>query len=116
MLFRSWENIRQDVKEAGLNIDDVTLHTLRHTCLTRLAQGGMGLLQLQQWAGHSDPKITADRYVHLRPNDLVGGLDILESSNGGTAPIQASDPNSPVSGSFTDAGANRANPGASYLN
>lgn len=111
-----WENIRQDVKEAGLNIDDVTLHTLRHTCLTRLAQGGMGLLQLQQWAGHSDPKITADRYVHLRPNDLVGGLDILESSNGGTAPIQAFDPNSPVSGSFTDTGANRANPGASYLN
>ncbi|MCR5870648.1 MULTISPECIES: tyrosine-type recombinase/integrase [unclassified Sphingomonas] len=111
-----WDNIREDVKAAGFSIDDVTLHTLRHTCLTRLAQGGMGLLQLQQWAGHSDPKITADRYVHLRPNDLVGGLDILESSNGGTAPIRASDPDSPANVTFTDTGAKRANPGTSYLN
>jgi hypothetical protein len=76
----------------------------------------MGLLQLQQWAGHSDPKITADRYVHLRPSDLVAGLDILESSNGGTAPIQTRDGNSPVSVTFTDTGANRGNPGAPYLN
>lgn len=111
-----WDNIREDVKAAGFNIDDVTLHTLRHTCLTRLAQGGMGLLQLQQWAGHSDPKITADRYVHLRPSDLVAGLDILESSNGGTAPTQTRDGNSPVSVTFTDTGANRGNPGAPLLN
>lgn len=73
-----WSNIRDDLAALGFDISDVTLHTLRHTCLTRLAQGGMELLRLQKWAGHSDPKITAERYVHLRADDLVAGLDILQ--------------------------------------
>jgi integrase len=76
-----WDNIREDLKRLGVDIEDVTLHTLRHTCLTRLARGGMDLLRLQQWAGHSDPKITAERYVHLTPGNLTGGLDILSPSN-----------------------------------
>jgi integrase len=78
-----WSNIRDDLKDLAFDIDDVTLHTLRHTCLSRLAQGGMELLRLQKWAGHSDPKISAERYVHLRSDDLLGGLDILEGLNGG---------------------------------
>jgi integrase len=82
-----WSNIRDDLAALGMDIADVTLHTLRHTCLTRLAQGGMELLRLQKWAGHSDPKITAERYVHLRVDDLVSGVDILQGSNGGTPAI-----------------------------
>lgn len=77
-----WNNIRDDLDALGADIQDVTLHTLRHTCLTRLAQGGLDLLRLQMWAGHSDPKITAERYIHLRPAQLVGGLSILQNSNG----------------------------------
>ena len=69
-----WSIIRKDVG----GMDDITLHTLRHTALTRLAQGGMDLLRLQKWAGHSDPRITAERYTHLQPSDLDGGLAILE--------------------------------------
>lgn len=78
-----WSNIREDLAKLGFDIGDVTLHTLRHTCLSRLAQGGMDLIRLQIWAGHSDPKITAERYIHLRPVDLLGGLNILQGSNGG---------------------------------
>lgn len=100
-----WSNIRDDMARLGFDLSDVTLHTLRHTCLTRLAQGGMELLRLQKWAGHSDPKITAERYVHLRPNDLLGGLDILQGSNG-------SNPASPI---FTEATAKRAAIGAPTL-
>jgi integrase len=110
-----WDNIREDLKKAGLNIDDVTLHTLRHTALTRLAQGGMGLLQLQKWAGHSDPKITADRYTHLQPGDLLGGLDIL-SSNPSLVPSQRADPFVPAKGTVTLAGANRAEAATPLLN
>lgn len=76
-----WSNIKEDVLALGGDISDVTLHTLRHTCLTRLAQGGLDLLRLQIWAGHSDPKITAERYIHLRPAQLVSGLDILQNQN-----------------------------------
>ncbi|WP_176141544.1 tyrosine-type recombinase/integrase [Sphingopyxis flava] len=93
-----WGNIKDDLAELGFNLSDVTLHTMRHTCLTRLAQGGMDLLRLQMWAGHSDPKITVDRYLHLRPAQLLGGLDILQNSN---------DTNH-VMGNITLAGANRA--------
>lgn len=76
-LFRE---LRADVtEETGMDLSDVTLHTIRHTTLTRLAQGGMELARLQVWAGHSDPKITADRYVHLIPSDLDRGLDILDA-------------------------------------
>lgn len=101
-----WSNIRDDLAASGFDISDVTLHTLRHTCLTRLAQGGMELLRLQKWAGHSDPKITADRYVHLRTDDLIGGLDILQGPNGGNPDIVT----------FTTPAAKRAGSGAARLN
>lgn len=39
------------------------LHTLRHTCLTRLASAGWSAPQLQQFAGHSSLAVT-QRYVH----------------------------------------------------
>lgn len=71
--WRLWDQARGE-----LGLQDVTLHTLRHTALTRLAQGGMDLIRLQKWAGHSDPRITAERYTHLVAADLLGGLDILE--------------------------------------
>lgn len=72
---------REDVeRETGMDLSGVTIHTIRHTVLTRLAQGGMDLARLQEWAGHSDPKITAERYLHLMPSDLDKGLAILASS------------------------------------
>lgn len=89
-----WDNIREDLAKRGVDISDVTLHTLRHTCLTRLAEGDeangvppMDLLRLQMWAGHSDPKITAGRYAHLRVDHLIRGLDILQGSSGGNPAI-----------------------------
>jgi integrase len=39
------------------------VHTLRHTCLTRLASQGWSGPQLQAWGGHSD-LATTQRYVH----------------------------------------------------
>lgn len=76
-----WDNIRQDCKAQGVNIDDVGLHTLRHTCLTRLARSGtLDLLRLSIWAGHSDVSITASRYTHMMTQDLLGGLQALQSN------------------------------------
>jgi len=75
-----WSNIREDVKALGGNIDDVGLHTLRHTCITRLALGGMELQRLSMWAGHSDVSITAKRYSHLNAQALLGGVALLGSN------------------------------------
>ena len=62
---------------------DVTLHTLRHTCASRLVQGGMDLYQVKEWLGHSSITVT-QRYAHLSPTNLVTGLAILQGAH---API-----------------------------
>ena len=111
-----FRQIREDVmRETGMDVSDVSLHTIRHTVLTRLARGGMDLARLQQWAGHSDPKITAERYLHLIPSDLVAGLAIL--GTGGTPDdTKARDRTKHVSVPNTLTGANGANAGTARLN
>lgn len=75
-----WDTIRDDVREqTKLNIDDVKLHTLRHTCLTRLLRGGLPLHKVSIWAGHSNIKITLERYAKVNVGDLLDGLDILDA-------------------------------------
>jgi integrase len=76
-----WDTIRDDVREQNptLNIDDVKLHTLRHTCLTRLLRGGLPLHKVSIWAGHANVKITLERYAKVNVGDLLDGLDILDA-------------------------------------
>jgi integrase len=107
-----FNQVKEDVmRETGMDLSDVTLHTIRHTTLTRLAQGGMDLARLQEWAGHSDPKITAERYLHLIPNDLVRGLDILAGTNGTQETIRYGSGNKPGNVSVTRRGGKGATPG-----
>ena len=60
--------------KAGL--PDVSLHILRHTCASRLVQGGMDLYRVKQWLGHSTIQVT-ERYAHLASSNLTEGADIL---------------------------------------
>lgn len=73
------QNVREDMKLRGYDINDVVLHTFRHTCATRLAEGGMDLIALRDWLGHSDIKITAARYVHLMNGHIHVGASILDA-------------------------------------
>lgn len=111
-----FRQIREDVmRETGMDVSDVSLHTIRHTVATRLAQGGMDLARLQQWLGHSDPKITAERYLHLIPSDLVGGLSILAGTRGTQDAALVGDRTKHVSVPNTLGDANGANPGTVRL-
>lgn len=58
-------------------VADVVLHVCRHTCITRLVEGGLDLVKVQQWAGHEDFRMTL-RYSHLAPTSLNVGRGILE--------------------------------------
>jgi integrase len=60
-----------------LGIKDVTLHTLRHTCASRLVQAGVDLYLVMTWLGHSSMVIT-QRYAHLAPDTLTSALNALE--------------------------------------
>ncbi|MBM3643969.1 MAG: site-specific integrase [Alphaproteobacteria bacterium] len=68
-----WERAR---KRLGPQFDDAVIHVFRHTCISRLVQGGMDLRRVQVWAGHADIKTTL-RYAHLAPDDLNVGLEVL---------------------------------------
>jgi integrase len=69
-------------ERAGL--DDVTPHTLRHTCGTWLAQQGVDLFQVGGWLGHSDPR-TTKLYAHHHPNHLAKARDALDRGGRNTA-------------------------------
>jgi hypothetical protein len=71
-----WNTAR---KRAGLAHDkQVIPHILRHTCATRLAQGGMDPMRMMMWLGHSNMKTTM-RYTHMNVNDLRKGASVLET-------------------------------------
>ena len=73
-----WTNVRADAKaDHDIDLSDVKIHTLRHTCITRKAvkSGTKGdIHKISQFAGHSGIAITAKRYAHLMPEDLIDML------------------------------------------
>lgn len=58
---------------------DADLHCFRHTCATRLLQGGMSLRDVQEWLGHASIT-TTQRYLHCVPNSKQLGVAILEEA------------------------------------
>ncbi len=50
------------LRRAG--VSDHTFHTLRHTFATRCVENGVDVKSLSEIMGHSDVKITLQRYVH----------------------------------------------------
>lgn len=70
--------------EIGLGDDDqVVPHILRHTCASRLVQGGIDIRRVQMWLGHQTLQMTM-RYAHLATHDLDGCVPVLE-----VRPLQA---------------------------
>lgn len=53
------------------------VHTLRHTCASRLVQRGVPLSIVQKWMGHKNINTTL-RYAHLAPDSLLQAKEALE--------------------------------------
>jgi len=71
-LHTKWEQMR------GLTgLDEVTPHTLRHTCCTRLILGGADIKRVMTWMGHTTIATTM-RYMQIKPTALEDVLHILE--------------------------------------
>ncbi len=67
-------NFKDLVNKAGL--EDVDLHTLRHTFISHCLMLGVSMWEVSQWAGHSNSYVT-ELYAHLCPNRReVDRLDI----------------------------------------
>lgn len=65
-----------EIRDAA-GLPEVTAHTLRHTCGSRLVQRGVSIYKVQKWLGHSDIRQT-ERYAHLAPNSLDDVVTVLE--------------------------------------
>jgi len=68
------------VKRADL--EGIVFHHLRHTALTRLAESGATLSELQQIAGHKTLAMVA-RYKHLTEDSTRGALERMAARFGG---------------------------------
>lgn len=62
-------------KRAGL--EDVNLHTLRHSAATAMLTGGVPLPAVSKMLGHSSIAITGDVYAHVTPEVERGAAETL---------------------------------------
>lgn len=73
-----WIQVQWDRVRFHLGLEDVTLHVMRHTCASRLAQSGeVDILVIQKWMGHKTITVT-QRYAHLIPKNLADAAHVLE--------------------------------------
>jgi len=70
---RLWDKMRRELE----GFQDVTLHTLRHTCCTRLVEGGADIKRVMEWMGHNNAATTM-RYMQMRPQALDDVVHLLE--------------------------------------
>jgi len=80
---------RQDVTAAGLAYRDdegrfADFHSLRHTFITNLANGGVHPKKAQALARHCTIGLTMDRYTHTVHGELAGALEALPDLSGPT--------------------------------
>lgn len=70
-----WDRVRGHL---GMTDDpQFIMHTLRHTCASRLAQKGVPLQVIKEWMGHKSLQVTL-RYAHLAPKNLLDAVGVLE--------------------------------------
>lgn len=73
---------RRSAERAGLDPDQITPHTLRHTAVTHLVQAGVDLPTVQRISGHKTLSMVA-RYAHQSGAHIEAAMDRLEGRVGG---------------------------------
>ena len=74
----------------------LNVHTLRHTCCTRLARAGAPLPVAQAMLGHASPAMTAKVYSHFRADAAREYLDSLQCARGDGTKGPVSPRNAPM--------------------
>ena len=69
----------QEVLEKA-GIEDANFHTLRHTFTTRCIEQGMDILTVARTLGHSDIKMTLNKYSHLLPQHMRASMVKMEEN------------------------------------
>ena len=74
-------HLQKKVREKlGWLNSDFVVHSLRHTCLTRLGEAGVDAFTIMRIAGHSSITIS-QKYIHPTPEALERAFEKLEAFN-----------------------------------
>jgi integrase len=68
---------RNSVKKAGLP-KEITLHQLRHTCVSVLINQGAHPKHIQSWVGHASIEETMNTYGHMFPDSMDNLADKID--------------------------------------
>lgn len=72
------QGFKKLLKKAGLR--EIRFHDLRHTSANLLITGGLPLVQVQHWLGHSSISTTVDLYSHLVFDDKFDCMETLKKT------------------------------------
>ena len=72
------------LRKAGIR--SLTIHSLRRSALTAIAENGMPMAALQRIAGHSSIKVTARYYLRVQADGHQGALQSLAEMDEKSAP------------------------------
>ena len=64
---------------SAVNIDGATFHTLRHSFASRCVEAGFDIKSLSEILGHSDVKVSLNRYVHSSFSLKVDNMEKLQA-------------------------------------
>jgi integrase len=67
--------LRAGIKRVDVEGRGVDLHSLRHTCASRLVRRGVGIVHIARLLGHSDIRVTERNYSCVEVDDLRAALD-----------------------------------------
>jgi integrase len=65
------------IERVNEEAERVDVHSLRHTCATRLARAAVPMAMLQKFLGHQDPRTSQRYYDHLQVEDLEDALKLV---------------------------------------
>jgi integrase len=66
---------RAGIRRTDVEGRTVDLHSLRHTCASRLVRRGVSIVHVQRLLGHRDVRLTAQTYSHVETEDLRAALE-----------------------------------------
>jgi integrase len=71
VLLRLWQVLkRAGISRVDAHGDVLDIHSLRHTCASRMARAGVPIVHTQRLLGHSSIELTSKYYVHVGVDDL----------------------------------------------
>ena len=73
-------NIRKGFEGAvrRAKLQNVTLHTIRHSAAVAMVSSGIPITQVAQYLGHSNTSVTYSTYGRFAPDHLTEAADVLD--------------------------------------